>query len=265
MIVYDINGNTYVIGQDGMGLQTKKNNSGLVTEFLAVAQSYLNRNGLEYKDGDTIMYKSTETNGIDCSTYTWLCLMGYDYESTPYYTHQYKNPSAWKSNTDFEWAINPMEYKNSRYADGSNPTETVRVSAQIGRWMAERSQIVPIDNGFIDVQPGDIVFWARKDSQTGDWVRPTWYKKINHVGIVLTKEDAPNTYIDSGGTTRNWDKTKYPYKHQIIDVRIETPPCQTLHWLEECQEDPTNVYLNNVNTVVMVCRPDFGALSQSTT
>lgn len=261
MKVYDIDGNAYVIEQSEIGLQTKRNNVNLVAEFLGIAQTYLNKTSIEYKDGDTIMYKSTATNGIDCSTYTWLCLMGYGYESTPYYTHQYKSPYAWKANTDFDWSINPMEYKNSRYEDGSNPTEVVRVAAQMARWMSERSQIVLLDNGFVDVLPGDIVFWARKDRQTGNWVHPTWYKKISHVGIVLTKEDAPNTYIDSNGITRNWDKTKYPYKHQIIDVRVETPPCQTLHWLEECQEDSTNVYENNINTVVLVCRPDLGALS----
>lgn len=263
MNVYDINGNVYAIGQNAGGLEIKRNNLELVTEFLGVARSYLNKSDLVYADGNTIFYTDQATNGIDCSTYVILCLMGYAYELTPYYTHQYISPDAWKANSEFEWSINPREYKNSKYADDSATTEIIHVAAQIGRWMVERSQIVPLDNGFTDVLPGDIVFWARKDSQTGEFVHPTWYKKINHVGIILTKEDAPDTYVDSGGTTRNWDKTKYPYKHQIIDVRIETPPCQTLHWLEEGQEDQTNVYVNNVNTVCLVCRPDLGALQSA--
>lgn len=262
MALYDVNGNEITFESTGGNLITvKKNNTVLVNDFLSVAQTYLNQNSLVYRDGDTIMYKSTATNGIDCSTYAWLCLMGYDFQSTPYYTELYKSPDSWVANvSNHKWAINARNYKISRYEDGSEPNEVVHLACQFARWMEERNQVVPLTNGFIDVLPGDVIFWARKDIDTGEWMHPTWYKKINHIGFVLSKEDAPNTYIDGNGNTQTWDKTKYPYKHTIIDVRVETPPCQTLHWLEEGQEDPTNVYKNNVNTVVMVCRPDFGAL-----
>lgn len=260
MPIYDISGN--LVSSQADTVTVKSNNWVLTNEFLSVAESYLDKTELIYKDGDTIFYKNTATNGIDCSTYATLCLMGYPYEKTPYSTHQYKNPDSWEANyIDYDWAINPREYKVSRFADGSNPSEGIHLACQIARWMYERCQVVPLTNGFADVMPGDVVFWARKDSTTGDYVHPTWFKKINHVGFIYSKEMAPDTYIDSSGNTRTWDKTKYPYKHKIIDVRVETPPCQTLHWLEEAQEDPTDIYHNNVNTVVMICRPDFGSLS----
>lgn len=256
MAIYDIDGNA--LSTDSTSF--KRNNLSLVSEFLNVAQSYLNQNTIEYKDGDTILYKSTATNGIDCSTFVNLCLMGYSFNDTPYYTHSYKDPTSWRANSNYDWSINPLQYQISRYIDNSNPTEIVRLACQLGRWMFSRGQEISLSNGFADVLAGDVVFYARKDQDTGDWKNPTWWKHINHVGIILSKEDAPNTYVDGQGVTRNWDKTKYPYKHTIIDVTSITPPCSTTHWLEEGQEDSTNIYENNVNTVCLVCRPDFGAL-----
>lgn len=253
MAVYDIDGNV-------ISNRYKRNNDALVTDFLTVAQTYLNQNTIEYKDGDTIIYKSTATNGIDCSTFVNLCLMGYEFNDTPYVTHTYISPTSWVANSDYNWSICPLKYQISRYIDNSNPTEMVRLACQLGRWMQERNQVVSMAQGFIDVLPGDIVFYARKSQDTGDWINPTWWKHINHVGIILTKEDAPNTYVDGNGVTQNWDKTKYPYKHTIIDVGRTTPPCRDSHWLEEGQEDSTNVYENNVNTVCLICRPDLGSL-----
>lgn len=272
MSVYDINGN--VIATDGGGsgdneqarLTVKQNNSAIVTEFLSVAQSFLNQTSITYKDGDTIFYKSTATNGIDCSTYVGLCLMGYPFNKTPYATGNYIAPTAWVANTaDYKWAIDTIRYKISRFADGSNPDEICRLACQLANWMYSRNQVVPMTNGFRDVRPGDIVFWGHRAEATGEWLHPTWFKHINHVGIILTREDAPNTFVDGNGTTRNWDKDKYPYKHTIIDVGNTTPTCRTTHWLEEGQEDPTSIYKNNVNTVVLICRPDFGAMDGDVT
>ena len=263
MAIYDINGNEILADADSKQahFSVKRNNMALANEFLTVAQTYLNQTSIQYKDGDTILYKSSATNGIDCSTFVNLCLMGYTFSETPYVTHNYIQPSAWEANSeDYDWAICPLKYQISRYIDGTNPTEMVRLACQVGRWMYERNQVVPMSNGFADVRAGDVVFYARKDSTTQDYVNPTWWKHINHVGIILSKEDAPNTYVGGDGVTRNWDKTKYPYKHTIIDVGNTTPTCRTTHWLEEGQEDSTNIYENNVNTVCLVCRPDFGAL-----
>ena len=254
--IYDVDGN--VITTDSQTLTYRRNPLAHVTEFLAVAQTYLNQSSIEYKDGDTPMWVTGATNGIDCSTFVMFCMLGIPYSKSPYATGVYGGPTALSANTtDYEWAMNPMKYGISRYIDGSNPTEMVRLACQFGRWMQSRGQEVSLDNGFADVLPGDIVCWHMKARSTDEWVRPTWWNHINHIGIILTKEDAPNTYVDGNGVTRDWDKSKYPYKHTIIDVGNTTPPCRTTHWLEEGQEDSTNVYANNVNAIAIVCRPDL--------
>lgn len=263
MPIYDIDGNIITTDSISEIITVKKNNKNLVDEFIGVAETYLNQTSIEYKDGDTILYKSTATNGIDCSTFVNLCLMGWEFNDTPYVTHNYIQPSAWEANNDYDWSICPLKYEISRYIDNSNPTEMVRLACQLGHWMYSRNQVVPMDNGFEDVQVGDIVFWARKVSGTDEWSHPTWWKHINHVGIIYSKEDAPSTYVDGNGNTQTWDKSKYPYKHTIIDCGNTTPTVRTTKWLEEGQEDSTNVYANNVNTVCLICRPDLGALQSN--
>lgn len=267
MSIYNVYGNEITAGGDGgeqSRLTVKRNNAALVTEFLTVAQSYLNKTDIEYKDGDTVIYKSTATNGIDCSTYVGLCLMGYPYSKSPYATGNYISPYSWVENSeDYDWALPTIRYKISRFIDGHNPDEIVRLACQLAAWMQSRNQVVPMTNGFLDVMPGDIVFWGHRVQATGEWIHPDWFMHINHVGIILSKEAAPDTFVDGDGITRNWDKSKYPYKHTIIDVGNTTPTCRTTHWLEEGQEDASKIYANNVNTVVMVCRPDFGAMSST--
>lgn len=265
MAIYDINGYPLTVDGGGEGITVKRNNAEIVNQFLGVAQSYLNQSGITYQDAKTIFDSANYISGIDCSTFVLLCLMGYDFSDTPYSTGVAVNPNAYEAQTSkYEWAINPRKYKNSYLASGANPT-TIRYAAQICRWMEGRNQTVPLSDGFADVLPGDIVFWSAKKKSTGDWYNPTFYGKIYHVGIILTKEAAPNTYeyVDGNGVTQTgtWDKTKYPYKHQIIEVIGTTPPCSTAHWLEEGQEDSTNVYKHNVNTIYRICRPDLGALT----
>jgi len=258
--IYDIDGN--VITNTSQAMTFRRNNLSLVTEFLTVAQTYLGKTDIEYKDGNTPIYVTTQTNGIDCSTYVMFCMLGIPYSMSPYATGVYGGPSALSANTaDYDWAMNPMKYTTSRYIDGHDSSEMVRLACQFGHWMFDRGQEVSVNDGFADVRPGDIVFWGHKVQETGEWLRSTWWRHINHVGIVLSKEDAPNTYVDGNGVTQTWDKEKYPYKHTIIDVGNTTPTCRTTHWLEEGQEDATNVYANNVNTIQLICRPDIGGLS----
>lgn len=262
MAVYDIAGNRISADTD---VQTvKRNDESLVEEFLAVAQSYLNQTSIVYSDGGTIFYQETVTNGIDCSTFVGLCLMGYPFNKSPYYTRKFKKFDEWEANTeDYNWPVATMRYTVSRFTDGHNPDERLRLACQFARWMTDRGQLVPMKDGFRDVEPGDVVFWGHKQASTGDWIHPDWYLHINHIGIVLTKEPAPDTYeYTSGGSTitANWDKIKYPFKHQIIEVTAVTPPCINTHWLEEGQEDVNKIYVNNVNTVVAICRPDLGSL-----
>lgn len=265
MAIYDFFGNPEIVASSA--LTVKKNNPALVTEMLTVAQSYLNQTDIEYADGNTILDKSTASDGIDCSTYVGLVLMGYAYTDSPYYTQQYKAPDSWTENDDYVWSLPIVRYKASKYADGNNPTDRCRYASQLARLMRERGQEVSIANGFRDVMPGDIVFWAAKYSSTGEWVNPTFYEHISHVGIVLSKENAPNTYVDDGGTTRTWDKSTYPYKHTIIEVTSVDPdtPCINTRYLERRMENAAYLWDSNVNTVAMICRPDLGCIEPSAT
>lgn len=240
----------------------QRNNPESVAEFLTVAQSYAGLTSIVYNDGNTPLYLSGETNGIDCSTFVGLCLMGIPYSKSPYATGVYGGPSALKANTaDYPWAIRPMDYAISRYTDGHNATEMVRLACQMGRWLRERCREVPLTNGLVDVQPGDIVLWGRKVKSTGAWLRDDWYEHINHIGIVSGKEAAPNTYsyVDSDGVTQTgtWDKSKYPYMHTIIESTSVTPTIRTTMVLEEGQAHPLDVYKNNVNTIRFIVRPDL--------
>lgn len=248
---------------------TRRNNASYVDQFLAVASSYLGQDSIFYDDGNTVFYKSTETHGIDCSTFVNLCLLGYPFEKTPYYTGNYIAPTAWVPNPDYEWGINPLNYKVAYTYGGTGTQTAAKYACQLAKWMYDRNWSVSLENGFEDVRPGDIVFWARKVKATGEWSRPDWWQHINHVGIILSKEAAPENYeytavVNNVSTaqTGTWDKTKYPYKHTIIEVVNASPaPCIDSNWLERGQEDPTNVYANNVNTIVMIARPDLGALA----
>lgn len=267
MPIYDISGNE-IVPDFPEQVTLQRNSEELVTEFLTVAQSYLNQTSLTYADGETIFYDKTKMNGIDCSTYVGLCMMGYPFEETPYYTRVPKDIDAWEENPDYDWSVATIRYTASRWIDGHNPDERLRLACQFARWMTDRGQLVPMKDGFRDVMPGDIVFWGHRRQSTGEWIRPDWYLHINHIGIVLTRELAPDTYTytESGTTyTIPWNKSKYPFKHQIIEVTDVTPPCTTQNILEKGQESTSKIYVNNVNTIVAICRPDLGALKGETT
>lgn len=265
MAFYDFYGN--VISFGGTQLNVKKNNPAYVAEFLAVARSYLGKTDIEYDDGNTIFYKSTETHGIDCSTFVGLCMMGLAYEDTPYYTGNYVNPDNLEANANYDWALPVIKYKVLRYIDGYEPQEMAyaKTGGRQARWMVERGLSVPMTNGFRDVEPGDIVCWGRKRAGTDEWLNPNTYLHMNHIAIINTKEAAPNTYTDINGNTQTWDKSKYPFKHTVIEVTAVTPsPCINTLILENGMENPLDVWHNNVNTVVAILRPDMGALAPST-
>lgn len=245
----------------GNDLYVDTNPSANVSEILTVAESYLNQTGIQYNDGNTPIYLSTQTNGIDCSTFIMFCLLGIPFSDSPYSTSVYGGPYALTPNlTDYDWAQDPMLFGISRYIDGSSPDEMIRLACQLGRWFSERCKVIPLSNGFSAAQPGDLVWYASKNPDTGDWRNQTWWKHINHIAMVYSVEDAPDnySYVSDGQTvTIPWDKVKYPYKHTIIDCGGTTPPCRTTQYLEIGQEDTTNVYKNNCNTVCLIVRTNL--------
>ena len=122
--------------------------------------------------------------------------------------------------------------------------------------MIERGQTVPIDRYYANIEPGDVLFFARHDSTTNDWVEPLRLKHINHVAICIAKEKATN----AGG----WDVTTYPWKHTYAEVEHEdeTAPdgVVKIKILEQPQGDKSAIFNNNINTLCLVCRPDFGSI-----
>lgn len=259
--------NDVFVGNSGTGtlvggreLYIGENTVSGAAELLAVAASYLNQNSIAYDDGQTPIYYTTATTGIDCSTFVILCLLGLSYADSPYSTGNY---GPWKQALnieDYDWATNPLLYTISRYTDDTNPDEMVRLACQVGRWLNGRCKVVPLTEDFSGAQPGDVVFYAYKSRTTEDWRNPTYWMHISHVAIVYSVEDAPDNYsytVDGETVTIPWDKSRFPLKHTVIEATARTPPCTTARYLEIDQEDQTNVYRANCNTVCLILRPNF--------
>lgn len=235
------------------GILTKRNNQSLINEFIDVAKSYLNQN-LTY-GYNTILQTSSETNEIDCSTFVGLCLRGWKYQDTSYFTQDYVSPNSWVAFPDYKWSVNPYDYTeptNNEFPNTTLQTYTkVRTASQLAQWMVERGCTVPKDEHLANIEPGDIIFYARRDSSTGKYVEEERYMNINHCAICISKDRATGS--------ESWDIEKYPYEHQIIDSRTRQGSIG-IENLEDGMNDPTAIYANNINTIVLICRPDLGAV-----
>ena len=127
--------------------------------------------------------------------------------------------------------------------------------------MIERGQSVPIDRYYANIEPGDVLFFARHDSTTNDWFEPLRFKHINHVAICIAKKKA--TSADG------WDTAAYPWEHTFAEVghEDETTPDGVIkiRTLEQPQGDTSAIFENNINTLCLVCRPDLGSISDDYT
>lgn len=212
---------------------------------------------------------STYAGAIDCSTYIGLVLRGIPVEKSPFshlldstindednnlegndtgidIGNDEVNPEPTldpklirENKNDYSWAINPFEWKVSVEAGGT-PTP-IRTSSQIAQWMFERGMSIPLDETFSNLEPGDIIFWAKKDSN-GNYKQPNRYKHISHLAICVGKYDH-----DADDTTF---PEKYPYKHTMLEATT-IPPYILNRTLEKISPDE----------VVMICRPDLGGLT----
>ena len=225
---------------------TKCNSIISVAEIVDVAWSYYNVRGteetprFEYKQSHTPLDgdfdpNSTEYSGaIDCSSYIGLILRGIPYEKSPYAnttTTEFTNLVA--NTIDYNWAIDPFDWSNK--VDDEKGILPVRRASQLAQWMAERGQAVPLDATFSNVQRGDVIFWAKKDDN-GNWVQPNRYKHISHVAICVNVVEE--------------ETNGYPKKHTMLEVTTIKPYVLN-RTLEKTYPDD----------VIMVCRPDLGALS----
>ena len=248
----------------------RRNNPEYVSAMMTIAQSYMAansdtilRNNKHFEYGNnSILQVSTSTNLIDCSTFVGLVMRGYALSETSYMADvSLRSPSAWVAKSGVAWAIDPFDFKVVS-KPGEDPSR-LRWAAQLAEWMIERSQVVPMTSGLAEVMPGDILFWARKDAGTGNWVEPLRYRHISHVGFCLSRTKTPSDDADV-------DAAVYPYKHMTIEVGRETYDTDGVTVLEGCVKsklleaepaDPADwETTNNIHTLVLVCRPDLGSI-----
>lgn len=239
-------------------------NPTLVADFLAVAETYYtHRNDKTGNDYDmTYGYNSciqtTEyTREIDCSTFVQLVMRGWSYEQTQYYTHE--SGTTYPANPDKVWSVYPPDYRNIlnlvvEATGEANTTQSyVRTASQIAEWMIDQGRRIPLDPRMVNVEPGDIVFWANVNAY-GTPDDPNRFGCIGHIGICCSKR----------ATTENdpWPASLYPYAHEIIEVRGGNPCCKK-RYLEVGWDDAETgtITHSGVDYVALVCRPDLGALS----
>lgn len=260
--------------------KSERNNQTLVSECIGIARSYYlaryNDNQeptFNYNASGTVLDTNYDTTGenknsIDCSTFIGLVLRGIPFKKSPYsnlftdngpllddndggnetgnhdeYDDIY-NGNAWDpmdivANKDYSWSINPMDYKLKKNIN-SNELYPVRTASQLAQWMYERGWAIPLDANFTNLEPGDIIFWAKR--QGGEYRQPNRYKKISHVAICISKYNRPEN--DSSFPSI------YPWKHTMLEVTTKAPYVLN-RTLEKCSP----------NDVVMICRPDLGSVS----
>lgn len=225
-------------------ITTKRNNPTYVDQIISKAQSYLNQ-GFTY--GQTTIFDTNSTaKNIDCSTYVGLLLRGRAYNETGYGNSSVSVSTTRTANSNVVWSINPFDYENI-IENNTSTKEPVRTASQLAEWMVDMGQIVPIDEHLANILPGDIIFYGRKVTSTGTWMKPNRFMHINHVAIVVSKQQATR---EDG-----WDIEQYPYKHIAYEAASIEGAIGT-----RILELDGDEYGTNVNTLVLVCRPDLGSI-----
>lgn len=120
---------------------------------------------------------------MDCSTLVGLCLRGYTYENGPY-----------ANKTQFD------AFRTDR--NQTNPSVSwaftvPRTAADIGKYCYDNNWIVPLStignpsNNYAGLKKGDLIFWAKKDTN-GNYKEPDRFMKISHVAIVYGNSNTFN-------------------------------------------------------------------------
>ena len=244
---------------------TTRSNSSLVDELVAIATSYYNGRAdtrpdttlnMEYGE-PTILDTAADTNKIDDATFVGLVLRGLPYGKTSYYTYEWQAPSYWIENNTFSWAFNPSYYANKQHSYDLY-TSPVRTAAQLAQLLVEQGRVIPIDTKLCNLEPGDLVFYAKKDI-LGVWNEPNAFMNIDHVAICTSKTD--------GSSIVGWDASRFPYCHKIIHAsnQTETPDepvgCFYDSVVEVGYTGTVDLTTNNYRTICLICRPDLGTLS----
>ncbi len=138
---------------------------------------------------NSIWEKSTSGNYwkmIDESTLILLCLMGYDYDASPYASLvQYNN---YRTN---------ILAKNSSYTGAIVPligSSLARTCAEIAQYFYNKGQTFEVKSDYSNLQKGDLLFYARKTS-SGAYVYPTRWKYISTGAICIGQDSSGNAQI----------------------------------------------------------------------
>ena len=221
-----------------------------------------NNTALDFSyDGD-----GERANSIDCSTFIGLVLRGLSIENSPY-AHLINNveleddadidegndegnhdendeigeTGGWDPMLvtadiiNYPWAIDLMNWSLPKIPTGL--PQPIRTASQMAQWMCERGLAIPLDPLFNNVEPGDIIFWAK--TVDGEYKQPNRYKHISHVAMCVGKYERNDTIPEM-----------YPWKHTMLEVTTKSPFVLN-RTLEKCRP----------KEVVLICRPDLGSIS----
>lgn len=280
------------VPSSGSTIRTTRNNTALVNQLIDVANSYY-QNGadLEYNQGfNSILDTDQATRKIDCSSFVGLLLRGLAYNDTAYGNIGLvgTDPMDWKASPKYNWSRNPQYYQNIIGGTGSSmPVEyyqtpqPIRTASQLGEWMVSMGWQVPLDDKLSNMEVGDVLFYAKRDSEDPtQWKQPDRFMRICHVGVCIDKAYSDTSTLPSWITYYypNWYSEgryeRFPVCHRIMHATSLTPPI--VRSLVECNYDgvmyPTysgsdsNVYTHTgYPTLCLVCRPDLGSLSWEAT
>lgn len=126
------------------------------------------------------------------------------------------DPDSVICNKDMSWAVNPRDYwclgnyktvdtegdpgdmDSDEGIDASTPYSGRPLSAaNLAQLLMNIGHVIPITDDFSMIQPGDILFWAVKDSN-GDYKRPKRFLYISHTAVVVeVDENGQHWYVDS--------------------------------------------------------------------
>lgn len=128
------------------------------------------------------------------------------------------------------WAINPRDYwclgnykqdeddgDSPGDADDEDPTAQIpsqgrpQSAANLAQLLITMGDVVPIDGGFDQIQPGDFLFWASRyetGEHAGEYKRKNRFLHISHIAV-CTEVDAEGLhwYVDSMSTDYAPDNT----------------------------------------------------------
>ena len=232
--------------------RTTRNNPLYVRQICDVAETYYEHRS-DSTDGvadmqygvDSATRIDSYTKQIDCSTYVTLCLMGIPYTDTQYYTKTDTPASSLVPNPQYTWSIDPRLY--DYYPDDltGEPNGGARAS-QLAEWMIDMGWRVPKDKKLLNLEVGDILFYARTNEAGSQLAQPDRFMCINHIAICTDKQ-------------KNISGTGLPYTYTLTEV-TNVKPCVRKKVVEDGWDTPDVINVNNYNTLVLICRPDLGSI-----